>query len=321
VGEGAITLDDREFARAQITELLTNYGPIPLLLIDGWSWKMGHRAMPYDEIREHVRALQPDTLLIDLTHLHNVWETDIVFYEEPKGVWAPEDNTLPGLQGQTIQWANGWFWDSNVPTAGLMSAEQIVDDHLSYLEPLWVNFILNCPPNPEGLLDDNIVQRLAEVGERWSPDPSRPPLPEQPPQNVLPVTPARASSSSGQAAVAIDGLNDSHYYSVWESSAGLPADITLDLGEVESDIGILLYVPKYVVTATPVTDGAITSYSVLTSVDGEVFTEATSGTWPADSSMKVATFAPVDARYVRLVAEAAEGDFAAATEISVGRRP
>jgi alpha-L-fucosidase len=135
------------------------------------------------------------------------------------------------------------------------------------------------------------------------------------------VSSLTASASSGRAAAAIDGINDSHYYSVWESSPGLPANVTLDLGQVEPDIGILLYVPKYVVTATPVIDGAITSYSILTSVDGESFSEATSGTWPEDTSMKVATFAPVVARYVRLVARAAVGDLAAASETSVGRWP
>ena len=30
------------YVTTQITELLTNYGPIPILVIDGWSWKTGH---------------------------------------------------------------------------------------------------------------------------------------------------------------------------------------------------------------------------------------------------------------------------------------
>jgi alpha-L-fucosidase len=202
-----------------------------------------------------------------------------------------------------------------------MTASEIVDDHLLYLEPQWVNFVLNCPPNPAVLLDDNIVQRLAEVGARWSPDLSRPPLPSQPPQNELPVTPVGTSATSGWPERAIDGINDSDYYSVWESSPGLPESITLDLGQVEPDIGILLCVPAYEIVATPLTDGAITTYSISTSTDGQSFTEATAGSWPADTAMKVATFGPVAARYVRLEAQAAVGNYAAATEISVGRRP
>jgi alpha-L-fucosidase len=321
VGEGPIVRQDIDFIKAQLSELLTDYGPIALLMFDGWSWSMGHQAASYDEIREHVKSLQPNTLLVDLTHLQDLWDTDIVFFEEPKEVWAPPNNTIPGQQGTTIVWANGWFWNEDVPWASLLSASEMVDDHLLYLEPRWVNFILNCPPNPAGRLDDNIVQRLAEVGARWSPDLSRPPLPAQPPQNDLPVTPVGATASSGSAEAAVDGINDSEYYTVWESDPGLPQSITLDLGQVEPDIGILLYVPKYEVVATPVSDGSISSYSILTSVDGANFTEVAAGTWPADPSMKVATFEPVAARYVRLEAHEALGNYAAATEISVGRRP
>jgi hypothetical protein len=114
---------------------------------------------------------------------------------------------------------------------------------------------------------------------------------------------------------------DSVAYTVWESAANLPQSITLDLGQVEPDMGILLYVPMYEATATPLSDGAITEYVVATSVDGQSFGEATSGTWAADASMKIATFAPTEARYIRLEALSAVGGFAAATEIAVGRRP
>ena len=38
-------------------ELLTNYGPIPILVMDGWSWQMGHNAVAYQEIRALVKSL------------------------------------------------------------------------------------------------------------------------------------------------------------------------------------------------------------------------------------------------------------------------
>src|SRR5664279_3104173 len=81
--------------KAQLTELLTQYGPIPLLVFDGWSWKMGHKSMPYAEIRDHVKSLQPACLVVDHTHLQNLWDNDLVMFEEPKGVFAPNGNTLP----------------------------------------------------------------------------------------------------------------------------------------------------------------------------------------------------------------------------------
>jgi alpha-L-fucosidase len=95
----------------------------------------------------------------------------------------------------------------------------------------------------------------------------------------------------------------------------------LDLGEVQDQIGMLLYVPQYRATATPVVDGSISAFTVLTSADGDSYAEAAAGVWEADPTVKVVTFDPVAARYVRLQAEAATGEYAAATEISVGRAP
>lgn len=312
-----ITDEEMAFIKDQIEELLTGYGPIPVLVIDGWSWKAGHMSVPYEEIHEHVKSLQPECLLMDLTHMHDLWDADIVMYEEPKGVWAPENNTLPGSQCTTIGPGNGWFWSADTATSA-MSSSVIVNGHLDYLEPLWVNFILNCPPNREGLMDDIIVNRLAQVGEQWSPDESRPPLPDQDIQIRHYVTPVGAEATSGDAINAIDGINDTHYYSVWESDEGLPQSITIDLGEVREGITQLAYVPRYEVPGTPTDEGSITAFKISVSENNETFEEVASGEWEGDAHMKVAPFPPVPARYIRLEALEANGDFAAATEISIG---
>ena len=322
---GAITITSAHMAyvRQQLTELLTNYGPIPILIIDGWSWRMGHKAAAYEEIRALVKSLQPNCLLTDHTHLQDPWEVDIVNFEEPRGAFVPSGNTYAGNQEQKINATGGndWFWSPNI--GGLMTVTNIVTDHLRVLEPRWTNFLLNCPPNRQGLMDAAIVTRLTEVGQAWSPNTSRPPLPSQGTQIEFPYTPVSATSTSGNAANAaraIDGINDYNRYTIWRSSGALPQSVTLDLGSTKPDVGLLGYVPEYVTNAA-VTAGAITSYAVLVSTDGTTFTEATSGTWAADRKMKVATFGPVAARYVRLEARAASGgSVAVATEVSVGAR-
>ena len=83
---------------------------------------------------------------------------------------------------------------------------------------------------------------------------------------------------------------------------------------------MLAYVPRYAAGKTS-TDGNITSYAISTSTDGSTFTEATTGTWPPDATMKVVSFAPVAARYVRLEIQAANGAAGAVTEITVGANP
>jgi alpha-L-fucosidase len=260
---------------------------------------------------------------VERAHLERVTkEVDIVNFEEPQGGFVPEGNTYPGNQGNKINASGGndWFWAPNI--GGLMSVSSIVDDHLKKLEPRWTNFLLNCPPNREGLLDATIVSRLKEVGDAWSPSLNRAALPAQMPWIEHPYTPRSASASSGVAANAIDGLNDTQVHTMWQASGALPQSLTLDLGQVHADVGMLSYVPRYIVSSGGIGsgDGAITSFGILVSTDGVEFSEVTTGTWIADGKMKTATFGPVAARFVRLEARAANGAAPVATEVSVGAK-
>jgi alpha-L-fucosidase len=322
IGNGTtITPAQLAYVEAQLTELLTNYGPIPILVLDGWSWRMGHNQVAYQEIRELVKSLQPSCLLTDHTHLVDPWEVDIVNFEEPTGAFAPAGNTTAAEQDTKINASGGndWFWAPNV--GSLMSVSAIVSQHLALLEPRYTNFILNCPPNRDGLLDAAMVSRLGEVGAAWSPNASRAPLPAQTRIIEHPYTPVGATATSGTAANAIDGVNDTMVHTFWQTSGALPQSVTLDLGQTRPDVGMLAYVPQYSLTAggTGVAAGAITSYGILVSTDGATFTEATSGTWAADGKMKTVVFGPVAARYVRLEARAANGGATAyATDLTVG---
>jgi alpha-L-fucosidase len=318
-----VTAAQMTYIKTQLTELLSNYGPIPILVIDGWSWKSGHNAIAYEEIRNLVKSLQPNCLLTDHTHLADPWEVDIANFEEPAGGFAPANNTYAAQQEQKINASGGndWFWAPNI--GGLMTVTSIVDGHLKMLEPRWTNFILNCPPNRDGLLDAAIVTRLAEVGAAWSPNPARPPLPPQLPVIERPYTPKSAAATSGTAANAIDGTNDTNRYTLWQTTAPLPQSITIDLGTSHPDVSMLDYVPRYVGTAggSGSTDGAITSYTISVSTDGTTFTQAAMGTWAADGKMKHVGFTPMAARYVRLTANASMGTSAVTTEITVGAGP
>jgi alpha-L-fucosidase len=320
VGNDTITRPQIDYVKAQLAELLSNYGTISYLLFTGWAWKMGHNVLPYQEIRQLVKSLQPNCLIFDQTQLMNLWDVDAAYFDESLGATSPTDNVLPATQAQRINGSGGddWFWAPDV--GDLMTAADIVQNHLQPLASRWTNFLLNCPPNRDGLLDAAMVDLLAQVGSFWNPDPSRRPLPAQEPQNELPYTPIGATATSGTAANAIDGINIYWRYSVWESSGALPQSITLDLGLVHPDVGILTYVPRYATGEAPQTDGAITSYAVLTSTDGNSYTVALTGAWPSSGAMKTAIFGPVPARYVRLEAWEVTGSNAAATEITVGAR-
>jgi alpha-L-fucosidase len=316
VDAGSLSAADLDYVKAQITELLTNYGPIPILVFDGWSWQMGHKAIAYQEIYELAKSLQPSCLVTDHTHVPVPWDVDIVNHEEPAGAWAPKDNTYPSQQGTKVNGSGGndWFWAPNI--GGLMSVSEIVTRHLSDLEPKWTNLLLNCPPNRTGTLDPSIVTLLGQVGAEWRPNRSRPPLPAQGPQNEHPYAIVSATATTGVAANAIDGINDTGKHTLWQPTGDLPQSITLDLGQVCPDVGWLGCTPYATGNSTAAT-GNVTSYTVSVSTDGSAFANVTSGTWTADGKHKVAAFSPAAARYVRFEVDGANGN-PAVTELTLG---
>lgn len=317
--DSLITGEDMEFITGQLTELLSNYGPIKLLFIDGWSWKMGHKNVPYDKIRSLVKNLQPGCLLVDNTHLRCLYNNDLIHFED--GSQYPSNNKFPGIFSLKINRNSGndWFWAKDIISEVLLNKTEILDN-LRLFEPQWCNFILNLPPNTEGKLDEFIIRRLKEVGDEWEPDNKRAQLPEQGQQIEFPIIPAAASATSGNADYAIDGLNDRYGYTVWESSAVLPQSVTIDLGKEYNDVGLLSYIPKYQSYIDPRREGSIKSFKISKSVNNTDFTDIASGEWNGDINMKVVSFPKTNARYIRLEALTAVDNFAAATEITIGRK-
>ncbi|WP_215453862.1 RICIN domain-containing protein [Streptomyces sp. ATCC 21386] len=319
----AIQPADMTFILGQITELLTDYGTIDMFITDGYAWQMGQQAVSYQRIREHVKSLQPDIVMIDHGALSVPFLGDAIYFEEPLGVSAPAGNTYAATQGQTI--SNGWFWHPATPTESLMSKDAILS-HLADLEPKYTSFILNCPPNRNGRLDTNIVNRLAEVGAAWSPDTSRPPLPTQMLRAEHPVTPVSAYATAfrtGEGPLnAIDGLSDRNYetcWSTWGLSPALPHSITIDLGGVWSNVSTLEYLPKQW-NRTHTTDGDITSYTISTSTDGTNFTQVATGTWTGDRAPKVVEWPARNVGFVRIQANAATGGYANIGGLHIGGR-
>ncbi|UKS24105.1 NPCBM/NEW2 domain-containing protein [Paenibacillus sp. HWE-109] len=316
IQKGSVSRADIEFIKGQLTELLTNYGEIPVLIIDGWAWEMGHNEVPYQEIRELIKRLQPNILIVDHNGQTQPWDEDIIYFEEPKGVWAPSNNAYAANQGMPLV-SSQWFWHNWMTNTEPASVQNIVQDHLGFLEPRYTNFLLNVSPNPDGELDNNVVNRLGEIGQAWSPNASRPPLPGQPIVMEHPITANSATATSGNASNAIDGLmdyvNDTYSETVWQTNTSLPQSITFDLGYTYNNINMLNYLPSQ-----NLSEGMITSYTLYVSEDGTNFTSVTSGTWDGDKTMKRVTFPSQTARYVKMEVNSAVGGFAAAGELAVG---
>jgi alpha-L-fucosidase len=142
---------------------------------------------------------------------------------------------------------------------------------------------------------------LKDVGTYRQDHPAQvpPPLPAQGVHNTNPYFAVKATASSGTASDAIDGSNDIGRYAVWRSSGALPQWIQVDLGATKS-AGFVGYLPPYEAgsgwdssngncksqpCALASTTGLITSYELGVSTDGTTFTQATTGTWPANGKL------------------------------------
>ncbi|WP_405970487.1 RICIN domain-containing protein [Streptomyces sp. NBC_00988] len=312
---------DLTYILNQITELLTNYGTIDMFVTDGYAWQMGQQAISYQRVREHVKSLQPDIVMIDHGGLSVPFLGDAIYFEEPLGVTSPAGNTYASLQGQTI--SNGWFWHPSTPTTDPLSKASILS-HLADLEPKYTSFILNCPPNRDGVLDTNIVTRLAEAGATWSPDTSRAALPTQMPRAEHPVTPVSAYATgfhTGEGPMnALDGLSDKNFETCWSTwSLTLPHSVTIDLGGVWSNVSTLEYLPKQW-NRTNSTDGDITSYTIYTSTDGTAFTQVATGAWAGDRTTKTAEWSARNVGFVRIQINAGTGGYSNIGGVHIGGR-
>lgn len=111
---------------------------------------------------------------------------------------------------------------------------------------------------------------------------------------------------------ATDGQRSTFWHSAPGVTRPLPATATIDLGQHHRARG-LAYLPRQDGNG----NGHITGYKISVSSDGEIFTQLTSGNWPADARMKFASWPAANARYVRLEAVSGTAGVAAAAEILI----
>jgi alpha-L-fucosidase len=170
---GYINRSHIDMVKAQLTELLTNYGEITALIIDGWDapWsRISYDAIPFEDIYYLVKSLQPDCVLMDLNAAkypaEALFYTDIKSYEQGAGQHiSKESNRLPALSCLPINRA--WFWKPSFPTEPVKDPKVLVNEDIIPFNKVFCNFILNVAPNREGRIDDNALAALKEVGKLW----------------------------------------------------------------------------------------------------------------------------------------------------------
>lgn len=162
-----------EMIKNQLTELLTNYGEISALIIDGWDapWsRISYDEIPFREIYSHIKSLQPNCLVMDLNAAkyprEALYYTEIKSYEQGAGQKiSTSENNLPALACLPLQ--RTWFWKESMPTDELKDVDWLVNENVVPYNKAYCNFILNVAPNRDGLMDANALEALKKIGAMW----------------------------------------------------------------------------------------------------------------------------------------------------------
>lgn len=223
---GQITPEKIDFIKAQIRELMTNYGKIDALIIDGWDapWsRISYDDVPFEEIYRLIKSIQPDCLVMDLNAAkypaEALYYTDIKSYEQGAGQHIQkESNKLPALSCLPINTA--WFWKSDFPTVPTKTADVLVEQMIKPLNDAYCNFILNVAPNRDGLIDDNAMATLAAIGSKWK---NAGPVQALPVAEAPIISPNLAKKQAANASWSddmwiMDFANDDSFTTAWMSN-------------------------------------------------------------------------------------------------------
>ena len=157
------------FMNTQLTELLTNYGPVDAIWFDGW-WDHDSDSKPFDwQLPEQyalIHKLQPQCLIGNNHHQTPNEGEDIQIFERD----LPGENKA-GLSGQDIsrlplescQTIND-HWGYNITDTLYKSPKELIQ-MLVRAAGKNANLLLNIGPEPGGALPDLALNRLKAMGE------------------------------------------------------------------------------------------------------------------------------------------------------------
>ena len=294
-----ITPKHIEMIKHQLTELLTNYGEITALVIDGWDapWsRISYTDVPFEDIYRLVKSLQPNCLVMDLNAAkyprEALFYTDIKSYEQGAGQKiSTSENDLPALACLPLQ--GSWFWKTSFPTDKMKPAKQMVKDNIDPYGLAHCNFILNVAPNRDGLMDENAVKELKEIGKLYTKRGHVADVKEAVApiisRNIAKNQPSVSSYSDDSAIM--DLANDDDFNSCWKSSPTVKHPwYTVGLGHEQ---------PFNMVVITEESVGRLQNYSLEYRAEGK-WHKVFEGNAPSASRVQINRFDTVWGDAVRL---------------------
>lgn len=158
-------VEQNEFQKAQIAELLTKYPDVFYI----WNDALDPKIMPADEILAYLRDVRPNIITSS-----NWWDwgkkgtpyADIAVKELRH---FPETNEAPGETCWKLE--QGWFWVGKGARAG--SAKGVMG-HMATAHSRNSNFLLNVGPDRNGNIIESSIKTLADIGKLRDPNATPP---------------------------------------------------------------------------------------------------------------------------------------------------
>jgi alpha-L-fucosidase len=154
------------YIEKQVEELLTNYGPIDLIWFDQYSNPYTGKYWP--DLKALVNRLQPNCIVI-ANNSKDFSETDIKGYEYPWLITAHPSEALPPEGNRDVAEvcdlldSRGWFWKPGDEKT--RSAEDVVK-MVKLCNSRNANYLLDVPPDNQGLIPEVYVNCLKEAGKK-----------------------------------------------------------------------------------------------------------------------------------------------------------
>ncbi len=155
-----------EFMKTQLRELLTNYGEVLSIWLDG-HWDAGQADWRYDELYGLIHSLQPQTLIGNNHHLTPFPGEDFQMFEKdlPGGRTQAFNREQPvsPLPLEMCETINN-SWGFNINDRRYKSPEELIQ-LLVRAAGYDANLLLNVGPMPNGKIQPEFVDRLVAVGQ------------------------------------------------------------------------------------------------------------------------------------------------------------